>query len=486
MQCLRMRKMRCKPRPIHFVDTPRKMAREVCSEEYEVKAASQVQNRASEDDLATQKEFDFVERPSEDFFCPVTFELLLNPHQTTCCGNHLSEKAVRRLQRDGKPCPVCKEPELSTVQDKFHRRRVSAVHVRCPYTPSGCEWAGEAGQADQHINSCTKRPWKCQYCAFESTHDRKVDHTQSCTHYPTPCPNKCDVETIPRCGVEEHLSVCPLELIECKFREAGCDVKVPRRDLKQHMEESQQYHLLSATLLNLKLTKKVIAEKEWQLASKEQLLTEKEKLIVEKEKQIAEMKQELAEKERQLAEKEEQLTEKDKTIKERDQQLLEFGAQLTKLAMETKISVDHLHKGKLTYFELTLEKFTECQKNGSAGDWYSEAFVCGGYKLKFNVETNIRPEVPVMPVYFLLQHGDQDDKLKWPVMFAVTIQLLNQLSDCNHHEELYQFQFSKRTAGPNYSKGLKFITYEQLLTSTTSVRYLNDDRLKFHLWMHVI
>ncbi len=178
--------------PTMLVDTPRKMAREVCSEEYEVNdanEASQVQKPPAEDDLATIKEFDFVERPSEDFFCPVTFELLLNPHQTTCCGNHLSEKAVRRLQRDGKPCPMCKEPELSTVQDKFHRRRVSAVHVQCPHTPSGCEWVGEAGQADQHVNSCTKRPWKCQYCAFESTHDRKADHTQSCTHYPVPCPN---------------------------------------------------------------------------------------------------------------------------------------------------------------------------------------------------------------------------------------------------------------------------------------------------------
>ena len=96
------------------------MAREVCSEEYEINEASQVQNPAGGDDLATQKEFDFVERPSEDFFCPVTFELLLNPHQTTCCGNHLSEKAVRRLQRDGKPCPMCKESELSTMPDVFN------------------------------------------------------------------------------------------------------------------------------------------------------------------------------------------------------------------------------------------------------------------------------------------------------------------------------------------------------------------------------
>ncbi len=240
------------------------------------------------------------------------------------------------------------------------------------------------------------------------------------------------------------------------------------------MEESQQQHLLSATLINLKLTKEVIAEKDQQLASKEQQLTEKEKLIVEKEKQIAK--------------KEQQLAERDKIIKQKDQQLLEFRTQLTKLAMHTKISVDHLHKGRPTYLELTLEKFTEQndKKNYSVGDWFSEPFLCDGYKLKFNVETRVRPEVPIMPLYFQLQHGDQDAELKWPVMFAVTIQLVNQLSDHNHHEESYRFRFISRVVATYYSDVLKFITYEQLLTPTTSIQYLKDDRLKFRLWMHVV
>ena len=447
----------------HTPCAPMKMAQEVCSEEYEPKKLSTVQNPPKEDDSAAQKEFDFIERPLEEFFCPVTFELLLNPHQTTCCGNHLSEKAVRRLQRDGKPCPMCKEPELSTVQDKFHRRRVSAVHVRCPHTPSSCEWVGEAGQADQHVNLCSKRPWKCQYCAFESTHDSKVEHTQSCTHYPIPCPNNCDVETIPRCGVEEHLSVCPLQLVECTFREAGCGIKVARRDLKQHMEESQQHHLLSATLLNLKLTREVIANKEQQLA--------------EKEKRIAE-------KERQLAEKERQLAERDKIIKEKDQQLLEFGIKLTKLAMETKVSVDHLHKNKLYYYEFTLEGFTLWQVFSC--NWYSESFLCGGYKLKLNVETKERPEVHNMPVYLQLLPGDEDGKLKWPVMFAVTIQLVNQLGDYNHHEKSYRFQFKECTTSNAYSEKLEFILYKQLLVPSTGIQYVKDDSLKFRLWMHII
>ena len=79
------------------------------------------------------EEHDFVEQPSRDFFCPVTFDALLEPYLTECCGHHLSETAYRQLQAQGKPCPVCKDEPLKAVKDKYHKRRVSSLMVRCPH-----------------------------------------------------------------------------------------------------------------------------------------------------------------------------------------------------------------------------------------------------------------------------------------------------------------------------------------------------------------
>ena len=107
---LRMRKVSYKLRPLTFVDTPSKMAREVCSEEYEVKEASQVQNRTAEDDLATQKEFDFVERPSEDFFCPITFELLLNPIKRLAVAITSPKRQFAGCSVTGSRAPCVKNP----------------------------------------------------------------------------------------------------------------------------------------------------------------------------------------------------------------------------------------------------------------------------------------------------------------------------------------------------------------------------------------
>ena len=106
---------------------------------------------------ATAVDFDFVEQPSKEFLCPVTFELLLEPHLTGCCGNHLSERAVVRLKQEKKPCPICNELDLATMFDKFHKRKVLELKVRCPHTPNGCEWVGEVGDLNRHTETCLRR-----------------------------------------------------------------------------------------------------------------------------------------------------------------------------------------------------------------------------------------------------------------------------------------------------------------------------------------
>lgn len=253
-------------------------------------------------DDGEEDNFDFVERPSEDFFCSVTSELLLDPHQTTCCGNHLSEKVVRRLQREGKPCPICKEPQLDTVRDKFHRRRVSGVRIFCSNKASGCEWIGEVGGGKQHRLSCPKRPWKCQHCEAVTTFDTKGGHLMDCMHYPTACPNLCDIGTISRSKVDEHLTVCPLQVVQCEFTDIGCTIKMTRQELKRHMEESLQQHLLAASRLNLKLSREMIAEKDSQITEKDQQLAEKDRQLAEKDRLLGEKDCQLAEKDKQVAE----------------------------------------------------------------------------------------------------------------------------------------------------------------------------------------
>jgi hypothetical protein len=456
-------------------------------------------------EATNQEEFDFVEQPSEDFFCPVTFELLLNPHQTTCCGHHLSEKAVNRLQREGKPCPMCKESKLVTIPDKFFKRKASAIHIRCPYKDSECEWVGEVGGSKQHIAVCPKRPWECEHCDFTSTFDVGIQHIEQCTKYPVPCPNKCEISTVPRCDVEKHRTECPLEPVACQFADVGCSVKMARRDLKLHMEESQQQHLLSATLLNLKLTRETIAEKDRLLALKEQQLAEIAQKLIEKERQLAEKELQILGKDHQIAIQQAEITDKDNQLAKKDCQIAELDAQLTQkdhqivdkdhqitaIAMKDDRMLGALAQiqqhileftggaSELTCHTYTLEKFSECQKHGSYGDWYSKLFFSqpGNCKVQLNVETKCIKHDSYVQIR--IRRDVERSKM---MAFIVGLQLLNQRKNCSHYFRMLKLEVS---SGREHTDPVDYIQFKELYKKDKEVQYLKDDCLKFVLWIKI-
>jgi hypothetical protein len=98
-------------------------------------------------------EYDFVEPPPEDYFCPVTYEIFKDPRQTSeCCGKHLSREVAERLEREQKSCPLCTVAPLRTTADLYFKRRVLEVQVRCFNKHLGCEWKGDLGDVEKHMN----------------------------------------------------------------------------------------------------------------------------------------------------------------------------------------------------------------------------------------------------------------------------------------------------------------------------------------------
>ena len=141
-----------------------------------------------------EREYDFVEQPPEEFFCPVSFAVFLEPYQTQCCANHLSQEAYQRLQ--GQPCPVCRKENLTAVKDNFHKRKALSLKVRCPHKAEGCEWQGELRSLEQHV-------------------------AQS----------------------------CGLKVIQCVFSYAGCGAQLQRRLMSAHMKEGMEAHLSLLSLV---------------------------------------------------------------------------------------------------------------------------------------------------------------------------------------------------------------------------------------------
>ena len=341
-------------------------------------------------------DYDFIEQPPVEFFCPVKFVLLREPYLTECCGNHFSSEAYLEIQ--GQPCPMCREEKYSAMKDKYFRRKVLSLKVRCPHKAEGCEWEGELGSLEYHLSAnscegecgyvdvdcpytcgkhlqrrnleehksqhCPLRPFTCQYCNHEGTHQEVTkEHWPVCKKYPLPCPNECGEEEMERQHLKGHLEqTCPLEVIQCEFNYAGCGAQLQRRLMSTHIKEDTEAHLFM-------------------------LAQEAPKL-------------------------------KDQ-VKQQGDQIKQLGEQISDLRKLLPVKVPPV--------DILMDDFEEYKKNDDI--WYSPPFYShlGGYKMCLKVYANGNGEGKGthVSVFVCLMRGEFDDDLKWPFSAYITIELKN-------------------------------------------------------------
>ena len=282
-------------------------------------------------------DYDFVEEPAKEFFCAVTLELLVEPQQTDCCGHHISAEVARRLLGEGKACPMCQQPRLTARPDKFHGRRIRQLIVRCPNKKSGCGWEGELGDVEAHVGRCPKQPWRCPHCAFIGLREGGEEHLRVCEQFPVACPNRCETGHVQRACVQQHLLECPLEIVSCEYAEMGCGVRLPRSEMREHVRESSQDHLLKMCAASLSLSRELsrqAAEKEQQITELHRDMRRREEKISGDMKRMEEkMSSDMRRMEKKMKENEERinasLSERERTIQQQMKEMeVKFGMQL--------------------------------------------------------------------------------------------------------------------------------------------------------------
>ena len=163
--------------------------------------------------------------------CPICLLVLQEPHQVTCCGYSFCRGCIQRVRDAQNACPTCGE-EIASYPNIGLKRTLHALMVRCSHRGLGCEWEGELGESDRHLNQhpppekllegcqfsevectlclqpfqrrylqahqsddCPKCPFACQHCnQHEATFEVVTqNHWPVCPSFPLPCPNNCDL-----------------------------------------------------------------------------------------------------------------------------------------------------------------------------------------------------------------------------------------------------------------------------------------------------
>ena len=260
------------------------------------------------------------------------------------------------------------------------------LKVYCSLKYKGCEWRGELRELDNHLNS---EP-----------------------------------------SVDLSLEGCLFTVIKCPLYHTGCKVKLPRKNMKEHMSRKWLGHALKQTALVETLSAQF------------QSIQEDKKIL---QQQVIEL----------------------------QQQMRHF-----KLTVNTGQPIGPV--------ELTMTNFDEYQKHDER--WRSSPFYTHphGYKMHLCVSLNGygSGKGTHLGVTIHLMRGEFDDSLKWPFRGSITILLVDQERGRNHIIKVVRFDHDNigcaRVMEEEFNSSGRGIA-KVITLSILHPEYLRNDCIKLHV-----
>ena len=147
---------------------------------------------------------------------------------------------------------------------------IKSLKIKCGNSGHGCQWIGELGELETHLQSCDyillpchkgctlpgrqevtklltkdikyhlkkecpKRNYKCTLCKLKGEYAflTSAAHLEKCPRKRVHCPNEsygCSTR-VQLCNINAHRSTCQFEQVVCKYSMIGCQEKRLRKDI---------------------------------------------------------------------------------------------------------------------------------------------------------------------------------------------------------------------------------------------------------------
>ena len=390
-------------------------------------------------------DYSFVNAPRDDLICKICHHPSREPHLSGCCGHTFCKTCLDDVKRANSvdeevknSCPMCRAKNFVIFPNKQNERAVKNLHIFCTNKDKGCDWQGELNSIVAHLTNsdgcpfeeascsnecglslqrqhlrkhvdteCPRSRVTCQYCNIigERQFIDGQHHKDECRKFPLPCPNKCEIKTVPREIMDVHRTECPLEMIQCDYYEMGCKDNMARKDEVKHYKEEMANHLslvkseylqtkskLADTEKTVTTTKNKLAETENQLsllkseylqtksklADTEKTVTTTKNMLIDTEKTVTTTKNKLEDAKQTVTTTKLELINAEKKIRELESSMGH------RIQLVENIMFKHLFKWYTTLEErvksqhtkvpVTLKMSEYSKKKGSDSDWYSNSF----------------------------------------------------------------------------------------------------------------
>ena len=330
-----------------------------------------------------------------------------------------------------------------------------SLHVKCFNVIRGCEWVGTLRMLEEHVatcgftlvpcpkqcqdendevkcftrkdldkhlkNDCPNRDYECQSkCGEKGTYAYITEvHDKTCKMKILPCPNDgCDTN-IHSQQVSEHVSKCPHTVIPCSYKGIGCDTELKREDMAAHEKDDK---------LHLQMSLKIVSSQQDAIDS--------------------------------------------------------LRAAVKALQVEVYSQHSRLMMMKNDPGTFRLSKYK--RKKESSEEFQFPHFYThlNGYRMALSVRANgtRAGKGTHVSVYASVLGGENDSKLKWPLLGKIICTLLNQLEDRHHHTGVINLTTAHNGRVGSTWVQSQFIRHSALTYDPVkNTQYLKNDTLYFRM-----
>lgn len=187
-------------------------------------------------DLELFQDHKYIEE--NDLSCAICQYVMEDAVCIVDCQHSFCKKCLTEWRESANICPICRSSIEKFIPDRRAKKQLAVTVVKCKRYKQGCNATGPLGDGgtrfwEKHELVCSLAPAKCRHCKTEI---KGGENSRA-----------------------EHESACDQRPIDCPFKSCGCNVQLPEKKLKQHLNRGIEHHyfLMAKKLNELDTSKEV-------------------------------------------------------------------------------------------------------------------------------------------------------------------------------------------------------------------------------------
>ena len=370
--------------------------------------------------------------PPDDLLCMICHHVAKEAHQVECCGKVFCETCIKKTKERIGSCPNCRaeSSKFKIFCDRMSGRRVKNLKLSCENEDRGCDWSGILDEYDAHVTECGFVVVDCPNDGCTDKILKKFLHEHlslACHRRLVECP-VCKDKVINE-EMHNHPYTCPD--VEIKCTNLDCSTKIYRRQLVAHK------NVCPKTRIDCPYSEVGCIERVHRKDIQKHLRESMDQHYLKAVEMAKSLREEIASIRKEIA---------------------------------LKSSPPYIFKIS------GYRKLKQNRQEWTSPDFFSQP---GGYKMRMTVSPGGVDDVnDYLSIFISLIQGPKDAELSWPFWGFVTVQILNQKKDQEHHSNSVLVLATREELGEEELNGrgnCHFIAHNVLEKETSTCTYVDLD-----------